>query len=342
MTFRLFFKFIFPLVTLLAVGPIAEAQENASGTEQEGLELAENIIEVEVETFQSNALKNFLKEYRQILQQSKSDTSGVLQKFRKDFSDLKQENARSLKITRQKKLPRVVLKRVNPNDDLLPTKNPDPAPFSRDLLRMEKFHPPPLAPEQKDRLLSLDERQRLAKIVKKRRQETFQFRQSEIGRLKAEIDQEPLKGHQTKLAEFSARIKKWLAQIERGRGREPALFLNLGNVYLESQRYLNSLEREDRFKLTRYAPHAGIALGSYELALWTFKMSLTQNPDDGDTNLLLGKVLAEMGRPDQALERARNAEYLFSRNRESGKTAQARSFVASLEKPSPIKFNAEP
>jgi len=345
MTLRFSKEFLFLLLfTLMAVGASAQAQES----EKNNREQPENIIEVEVETFQSEALEIFLKEYRQTLKQSKLDISDVLKKSRNDSANIKQENSRTLKFTRQKKLPKVILKRIAPGKNKAsqsvpkgtPPTNLEPPLIPEDFLFKRNFDEP-RAPKQKDQLLSLEERQRLAEIETKRRKKNLQTQQSEMGRLGAEIQQAPLKGHQAKLVQFSGRIKELLQQLRSERGEGRAAFLDLGNTYLESQRYLNSLDSEDRLKLTSYAPHSGIALGSYELALWTFKMALTQDPNDGDTNFLLGKVFSEMGNRNEALERARNAEHLFTKNREQEKATQTRSFIDSLTRSSPQKYKIE-
>lgn len=153
---------------------------------------------------------------------------------------------------------------------------------------------------------------------------------NEIWLLEDEIQQAPLKGYQAKLVQFSAKIKELLRQLRNSQREEWAIFLDLGKAYLGSQRFLNSLNSEHRLKLTIYASRSKTALGSYELALWTFKMVLFQNPNDGDTNFLMGKIFSEMGYRQEALERAKNAEHLFTKNQDQEKAAQTRSFIESL------------
>ncbi len=323
----------------MTMGTSAHAQENVS---------RENIIEVEVETFQSEALENFLQEYRLIWQQSKLGTSNVLKKTRKDFTNIKQENFQALKSISKNKLPKVVLKRIHPATDQTTQSAPKTTPptglgpdfIFHGFLSKQNLNQRP-QPKQKEEPLSLKERQRLAAIKKLRQREARHFRKSEIGQLKKEIEEGSLKEHQTKLAQFSARIKKLLKQMKSERRDNRKIFLDLGNAYLESQQYLNSLEHAERVKLTRYAPHSGITLGSYELALWTYKVALTKNPNDGDTNFLMGKVFSEMGNSDRALERVRNAENLFIKNRELERAAETRSFIDSLLTSAPKNYQTE-
>jgi tetratricopeptide (TPR) repeat protein len=344
MTFRLFQNFTFLLLGLLIAGTSVQAQESVPPKEKFNV-LPDNLIEVEVETFQSEALKNFLQEYRLIWQQSRFDTSNVLKKHRDDFSNLKKENLQALKSISKNRLPKVVLKRIHPPKDQTPQSAPKPTPppslgpdfIFHGVLAKQNLNKRPQA-QKKDKHLSLIERQRLAEIKKLRSNESLHLRQSELGRLQTEIEQGPLKEHQAKLAEFSNRIKKLLGEIRNRRGDEQTIFLELGNAYLESQRFLDSLDSQDRLKLTNYASHSRVTLGSYEQALWTFKMALSRNPNDGDTNFLMGKIFSEIGNTNEALERAKNAEYLFAKNHELERAAETRSFIDSLVNTPPKNY----
>jgi len=60
-------------------------------------------------------------------------------------------------------------------------------------------------------------------------------------------------------------------------------------------------------------------------------MALVRNPNDAETNLLLGKILSEMGERDLALRRARNAEKLFVKNHQPDRAVQTLSFIESLK-----------
>ena len=333
--FTNFFTVFF--LALVTAGPL-QAQESLSVQEADNEQPTQNLIEVDVEAFQSEALKNFLKEYRLILQQAKLGVSDTLKKHREDYKRLKQEHLESLQLARQEQFPKVVLKRKVPKINQPPqqapeasiTVEPAPPPIPQDLIN-KRILDASRAPKPKEKRLSLFERQRLVHAENEKRHKTLRFQQSDLGRLKSEIEKGPLKESQAKLTQFSGKINRLLTQIHNERGKNRKAYLDLGNSYLESQRYLNSLPHEDRVKLTQYAPHSGTSLGSYELAVWTFKMALTRNPKDGDTNFLLGKIHAEMGNRKRALERARNAEHLFTKYRKPEKANQSRSFIQSLE-----------
>ena len=145
------------------------------------------------------------------------------------------------------------------------------------------------------------------------------------------MESDPLKSYQLKLTQFSDKTRNLLEQLQGEEGVQRTVFLDLGNTYLESHRYLNSLNAQDQWKLSRYASHSGTILGSYESALWVFKMALARKPNDGETNFLLGKILSEMGERDLALRRARNAERLFVKNSQPDRAVQTRSFIEFLQ-----------
>jgi len=189
----------------------------------------------------------------------------------------------------------------------------------------------PRKPRSKEKLLNINERKRRADIKNAGYEKFLRAKKSELGQLKAKIKREPLKSYQAQLTGFSEKIKNLLAQLQKQEGVSRTVFLNLGNTYLESHRYLNSLSAKDRGKLTEYAVHSGTTLGSNESALWVFKMALVRNPNDGETNFLLGKILSAMGERDLALRRARNAEVLFVKNSQPDQAAQTQSFIESLK-----------
>ena len=193
----------------------------------------------------------------------------------------------------------------------------------------------PRKPRSNEILLNLNERKRRADIETEHREKILRAQNTELGRLKAEMETDPLKSHQAKLTQFSDKIRNLLEQLQGEEGVQRAVFLDLGNTYLESYRYLNSLNAEDQWKLSRYASPSGTILGSRESALWVFKMALARKPNDGETNFLLGKILSEMGERDLALRRARNAERLFVINSQPARAVQTRSFIEFLKNSSP-------
>lgn len=329
LTFRLP-KILVPVlvVAMLAIGSVAHAQETISGDEDRDRETPENVIVVEVDSLQAEELKKFLQEHRLVIRQSRSDHSAVLKEFREDFKKIKQEYARTLKTARQYKPPVIVLKRTVPIKKKI-SRLPESPPALEIFFPEQKiFEPQKRRSEEK--LLNLKERQLRADIEQVRREKDLRAQNTDLGRLKVAIKKEPLKSYQDELTQFSEKIKNLLRQLQ-GEGVQRTVFLDLGNTYLESQKYLNSLRAKDRLKLTSYASHSGTILGSYESALWVLKMALVRNPNDGDTNFLIGKILSGMGERDLALRRVRNAEYLFVKNSQPDKAAKTLNFIESLK-----------
>ena len=312
MTLRLAKKFILVLaVAVFAVGSVVQAQES--------------IIEVELGSFQIETMRKFLNEHRLIFQKSKADLSLVVKEFREDFINLKLEQTRILKVTQKYKLPVLVKRKTLPNKKQFPRRSasssePENIFFEQKIIEPRK-------PRDKEIILNLNERQRRADIETVRREKIIRAQNTELGRLKAEMESDPLKSYQLKLTQFSDKTRNLLEQLQGEEGVQRTVFLDLGNTYLESHRYLTSLNAQDQWKLSRYASHSGTILGSYESALWVFKIALARKPDDGETNFLLGKILSEMGERDLALRRARNAERLFVKNSQPDRAVQTRSFI---------------
>lgn len=317
------------MVAVFAVGPVVQAQESVSGNENRDRANTENVIEVKVDSLQAEEVRKFLQEHRSVVRQSKADLSGVVKKFRKDFKNIKLEQTRTLEEIRKYKPPTVVIRKTAPIKKKI-SRQPEPSTEPEKVFPERNFFEPRKS-RSKEKLLNLNERQRRADIENVRREQMTRAQNSELGRLKREVEKEPLKSYQGKLTEFSDKIKKLMERLKGEEGVPRTVFLDLGNSYLESQRYLNSLPTEGRWKLTRYAPHSGTILGSHESALWVLKMALVRNPNDAETNLLLGKILSETGERDLALRRARKAEFLYVKNNQPDKANQTRSFIESLQ-----------
>lgn len=195
----------------------------------------------------------------------------------------------------------------------------------------------PNKPRSTETLLNINERKRRAEIKMTAHEKFLHAKTSAWGQLQMEIKQEPLKSHQEKLTRFSAKIKKLHRQLQNEKGVARTVFLELGNTYLESHKYLNSLSAEDQGKLTEHAVHSGTILGSHESALWVFRLSLFRYPNDGETHFLLGKVLSAMGKRNLALRRARNAKVLFNKHIQPDQAVKAQSFIEALKNASPEK-----
>lgn len=302
-------------VVLFAVGSVVQAQES--------------VIEVKVGSLQTETMRRFLKEQRLELQKSKFNRSTVVKEFREDFKNIKLEQTRTLKVTRKFKQQVFNESKTLPNEKPFPRRpasssDPEIIYFEPKIIESRK-------PPEKETLLNLNERQRRADIESARRETINREQNTELGRLLTEMQSDPLKSYQVKLTQFSDKTKNLLGQLQGEESVQRTVFIDLGNTYLASHRYLNSLNPEDQLKLARYASHSGTILGSNESALWVFKMALVRKPNDGETNFFLGKILSEMGEWDLALRRARNAEQLFVINRQPDRAVQTRSFIEFLK-----------
>jgi hypothetical protein len=300
-------------VALFVFGSVAHAQEN--------------VIEVEVGSLQTETMRKFLQEHRLELRKSNLDLSAIVEEVRDDFRNLKQEQKRTLQVSKKFKTPVLIKRKTFPG--------------KKELLRqpesvLENFFPDKKnfeseKPGSQEKRLNLKERQRRADIEIANRAKFRRAQNTELGKLKAEIKREPLKSYQAQLTLFSEKIRNLLEQLQEEEGVQRTVFLDLGNTYFESHQFLDSLSAKDRWKLTKYADHSGIILGSHESALWVYKMALVRNPNDGETNFRAGKILSEMGEQDLALRRVRNAEVLFEQNSQPDRAVEALDFIEALK-----------
>jgi len=298
-----------------AAGSVVQAQEST--------------IEVKLGSPQTEAMRKVLVEQRLLLRKSKSDLSAVVKEFREDFKNIKLEQTTTLKVKQEYKPPVFIERKTFPNKKPFPRRRVSSSDPENNFIKQKIVEP--RKPRDKEILLNLNERQHRADIETARREKIIRAQNTGLGRLKAEMESDPLKSYQLKLTQFSDKTKNLLEQLQGEEGVQRTVFLDLGNTYLASHRYLNSLNVEDRWKLARYAGPSGTILGTYESALWFFKMALARKPNDGETNLLLSQILSEMGERDLALRRARNAEQLFLKNRQPDKAVQTRSLIESLQ-----------
>ena len=318
MTLRIV-KILFPvlLVALFVFGPVVHAQED--------------VIEVEVGSIQTETMRKFLREHRLELRKSNLDLSAIVKEVREDFINLKQEQKRTLQVSKKFKTPVLIKRRNFPSKkELLRQSEPALESFFPDKKNFESQKP-----RSQEKLLNLQERQRRADIKIANREKFRRAQNTELGKLKAEIQREPLKSYQAELTQFSEKIRNLLEQLQEEEGVQRTVFLDLGNTYFESHQFLNSLSAKDRWKLTKFAEHSGIILGSHESALWVYKMALVRNPNDGETNFRAGKILSEMGEHDLALRRVRNAEVLFEKNSQPDRAVKALGFIEALKSSSP-------
>ncbi len=308
-------KILLPVLSfaLFSIGPIAHAQEE--------------VIEVEVGSLQTETMRKFLQEHRLELRKSNLDLSAIVKEVRDEFINLKQGQKRTLQVSKKFKTPVLIKRKTFPNKKKL-LRRQEPV--------LENFFPDKKnlgaqKPRSQEKLLNLNERQLRADIKIANRKKFRRAQNTELGKLKAEIKKEPLKSYQAQLTRFSVKIRNLLEQLQEKEGVQRTVFLDLGNTYFESHQFLDSLSATDRWKLTKYADHSGIILGSHESALWVYKMALIRNPNDGETNFLAGKILSEMGEQDLAIRRVRNAENLFEKNRRPDRAVQALGFIETLK-----------
>jgi hypothetical protein len=314
---------------VMASGSVVQAQQIVSGDENSNLQNSEGLTDSQVDSLPTEPMRKFLKKHRLELRETKSDLSAVVKDFREEVKIIKHEQSKTLKVIRKYKPPvlnqRKTLSSKKKNFRLSES-SPD---FEKSFPEQKTYED--RKTRSKEKLLTLNERQQRAVIESARREKNYRARNSELGRLKAGMEKDPLKSHQEKLTEFSDKIKKLMDSLQRPGSIERSVFIDLGNTHLESHRFLTSLSAKDRLKISRYASHSGTVLGSNESALWVFKMALNRNPKDAETNFTLAKILSEMGKWDLALRRARNAERLFVKNSQQDKAVQTRRFVESLK-----------
>jgi len=315
-TLRLAQIFLPVLATaLFVVGSVAHAQEN--------------IIEVDVDFIQTESMREFLRDFRRDLKKSGSGLPGVVEEVRQNLKTIKLEHSKSVGVTKNFKKPVLVRKKTfRSSKEIVEQSESDQ--------NLEIFFPQekifqPQKPRSKEKPLNLNERQYRADGKSSSQKKILHAQNTDLGRLKAEMQTEPLKSHQAELARFSEKIKSLLGQLRGGGDVPRTVFLDLGNTYLESHQYLNALNPEIRWKLTSHASHLGITLGTSESALWFLKMALVRDPNDGETNFLIGKILSAMGKSDLALRRARNAEVLFVKNHQPDRAVQTLNFIESIK-----------
>lgn len=312
-----FSKIIVPV--LVAAGFIASSV----------VEAQENVIEVEVGSSQTESMKKFLLEHRRELRKSKSDTSGVLKKVRQDFVSLQKGQTRSLRVTKNLKKSILIKRKKTLSNKATLRQLESSLNLKPYFLEQKKIESKKILSKEKH--LNLNERQRQADAKDARRTKFLRAQNTDLGQLKLEMKTEPLKSHQAQLTRFSEKIKSLSRKLREEKSAPRTVFLDLGNTYLESHKYLNALSLQNRLKLIAYAKYKGITLGTNESALWVYKMALVRDPNDGETNFLIGKILSDMGERNLALRRVRSAEVLFEKNNQPERAVETLSFIESLE-----------
>jgi len=138
-----------------------------------------------------------------------------------------------------------------------------------------------------------------------------------------QLSTEIQKANYEKLVQFSNHIQGLKKDLERSRGdssKNPKeVYQNLAQAYLEAQQHLESLKPRDQAELI-YVKGPSVALGSNEIALWAFKMALTQDPADPDLNLKVAGLYEKLKDWVNARRYYRAAE---ARLLHTGQTARA-------------------
>ncbi len=274
---------------------------------------------------ENQALQKFLRIYRKDIERSRIDISQVVKQIREEFKALKREHKDTIRNAK------------NDPPALINTKGRrSKRKFERiSSVRIASYDYPRDTDPPVSRLLASDGRAeniRQASIEERenKRSPTFEPQTPAATPLAGQMLQEPLKSHQATLKKLSDRLNSLTVKIQRDPGNARRHLLDLGNTHLESQRFLNNLNRQDRLALIRHADLSSTRVGSYEMALWALKSALVMNPNDGSTNLLISEIHQEMGNPSLALERARNAHHIFQKNRSRKKAGEAQSRIESL------------
>jgi hypothetical protein len=300
---------------LMVVGTSAKAQEN--------------VIEVDLNFIKDDSMKIFLQDFRRELQNSRSGLPSIVNEARQDFKTIKQEHTKSVGVTKNFKKPVLLRRKIFPS-----SKEIAPGPelyqdFGKFFPEKKIFEPQIF--RTKEKLLNLNERQYQADTKFASREKLLRARNTDLGQLKIAMTAEPLKSYLKKLTRLSEKIKSLRGQLLEDEGVQRTVFLDLGNTYLESHEYLNTLSLQNRLTIASFAEHSGVALGTHESALWVYKMALVRDPNDGETNFRIGKILSDMGEQDLALRRVRSAEVLFEKNNQPERAVQTQSFIKFLE-----------
>ena len=141
-----------------------------------------------------------------------------------------------------------------------------------------------------------------------------------------------LKEEKQKLLDFGNKIKILKKRVKTKSGSASKELIELGNKYLEAQRFIDS--RDDLAKLTllEFANQKDLYLGSYEQAAWAFKIALSFNRNKGETHLTIGKIYDEINDGENAIMYARLAHLVFRHKNNKVKSQEAQSFIETLEK----------
>ena len=141
-----------------------------------------------------------------------------------------------------------------------------------------------------------------------------------------------LEEQKQKIIDFGSQIKILRKKVKAKSGNASKEFIELGNKYLETQRFIDSLDDLEKLALLTFSNQNNIHLGSYEQAAWAFKIALTFNRNQGETHLTIGKIYDEISDGKNAIMYARLANLVFIKKNNQAKMQEAQSFIESIEK----------
>ena len=141
-----------------------------------------------------------------------------------------------------------------------------------------------------------------------------------------------LEEQKQKIIDFGNQIKILKKKVEAKSGRASKEFIELGNKYLETQRFIDSLDDLEKLALLKFSNQNNLHLGSYEQAAWAFKLALSFNRNQGETHLTIGKFYDEISDGKNAIMYARLANLVFIKKNNEAKIKGVQSFIESLEK----------
>ena len=165
---------------------------------------------------------------------------------------------------------------------------------------------------------------------------TQKFPQQNKNILEKDKDKETAKAkleeQKQKIIDFGNQIKTLRKRVEGKSGDASKEFIQLGNKYLETQRFIESLGDFEKMALLKISNQKNLHLGSYEQATWAFKIALSFNRNQGETHLTIGKIYDEISDGKNAIMYARLANLVFIKKNNQAKIKEAQSFIESLEK----------
>jgi tetratricopeptide (TPR) repeat protein len=153
--------------------------------------------------------------------------------------------------------------------------------------------------------------------------------EKELERLR-KLEEERHEGQRTVLRKFSNEIKSIQRKLVRRQVSETPALMHLGSLYMDSQRFLDSLSRADRARL--FKKDSELIPGGAELAIVAYKMALERRPSDGRLSMILGEIYEGMSDFENAEIYGRKAFSMFSRSRQTQLAKETQEFLISIEK----------